>query len=157
MTEERVINRRLFWVMAAAGLPLMFFGFFGVFNEAPRTNPTHWFAWFLGVALFHDFVIAPVVFGVGVVLKKGLPLRVRTAVQAGLVVSALVVLISLPGLGGFGKHKLNATILPNDYVSGLAIVVSIAFGGAVIISWLSTQIPRRNQKAPLSDEQKAGR
>jgi len=157
MTQERVVNRRLFWTMAAAGAPLMLFGFFGVFNEARRTNPTHWFAWFLGVALFHDFVIAPAVFAVGIVLKKGLPPRVRAAIQAGLVVSALVVLISLPGLGGFGKHKLNATILPNDYVWGLAVVVAIAFGGAVIISWLGTQIPRRNQKAQPAGKQKAGR
>jgi len=123
----------------------MLFGFYGVFREAGRTNPIHWFTWFLGVALFHDFVIAPVVFSVGICLKKGLPPRIRRAVQGGLIVSAVLALISIPALAGFGKHDLNATILPNNYPAGLAVVAVVAFGVAGVLAW---RRPHKSDAAP---------
>lgn len=113
----------LFWVAAALGWAVMAYGVRGLFQHAGRTNPPVFAKWFLGSALVHDLAVAPLVFLIAVTVVRRVPARFRSLVQAGLVVTGLVMIATFPIVAKFGERPDNPTLLPNNYVVGLALVL----------------------------------
>ena len=127
MSEPRVINRKIFWSSVAIGWTTIAFGVFGLFDNSARTHPDQWVRWFVGALIVHDFVVAPAVFVIGVLLARRVPGRYRGPVQGALIVTGMLVLISFPFVRGYGQRADNPSALPNDYGLGLLVLLAIVW------------------------------
>ena len=97
--------------------------------------------WFLGALIIHDGIIAFVVFGVGLVMRrasKKIPFGVLVIVQAALVLGALMTAIVVPEILKKNIGTANPTILPLDYGPSLVIFYAVLFvvTGAAIALYL---------------------
>lgn len=112
-----------FWVSAAAGWALMAFGVRGLLDEHLATNPAGFGRLLVGTALVHDLLVAPLVFGVGLLVGRLVPASVRSVVQGGLICSGLVTLYAFPFVRGYGRATTNPSALPGNYARGLVVVL----------------------------------
>lgn len=81
--------------------------------------------WFAAAIIVHDAIIAPFVFGVGVVMRKAgkrLPLAVLAIVQGGLVIGAVFTIVLVPEILAQQHAHLFQTLLPFDYVRNLRVL-----------------------------------
>jgi hypothetical protein len=112
------------WLFIAPGLLAVAWGALGVVREVPVLP---WLGWFVGSAVVHDLLLAPVVIGVGALLARFLPAPARGPVVVGLVVSAVLALVAVlfvlnpgnPGEPGF---------LPREYLRNLLLL-----DGAIVL------------------------
>jgi len=122
---ESPINKRLFWILAVVGGAVMAFGVWGLFRDAARTHPDQWVRWFVGAALVHDFLVAPLVFVVAALTRRLLSERSRGIVNGALIATAVLSAMAYPFLRGFGDNPDNASILPNNYALNLSLIVGL--------------------------------
>lgn len=137
-------NRRIFWACVAVGWVLIAAGIRGVVIDARFTRPPQWSAWFVGAAIFHDFLVAPVVFALAAGPLRRLRRPYRAAVQAGLVLTALVTVVSLPVLLRPGEPTGNPTVLPERAAGPLAVLV----GGIWVLALAGIALARRRMRRP---------
>jgi hypothetical protein len=129
---------RVFWVLGGVGWALMLFGTWGIFQRARASAPPELGAWVVGAAVMHDLVVAPVVFSVGRTVARatqGLP---RAVLQVGLILSGILVLYSIPVVGGFGRLGDNPSLLPREYGASLVALVAAVWGvmgAAMVWGW----------------------
>ena len=95
--------------------------------------------WFLGALIIHDGIIAFVVFGIGLLMRrasKKIPFGVLVIVQAALVLGALMTAIVVPEILKKNIGTANPTILPLQYGPNLAIfygVLAVATAAAIAL------------------------
>jgi hypothetical protein len=121
-----------FWIALVLGWAVIGYGAVGLVQTADDTHPLNLAAYFVGSALAHDLVVAPIVLAVGWFGVRRLRPRARTATTAALVVSGAVVLYSLPFVLGLGRDPDNPSRLPNNYGVVLAVVVALVSAAAWI-------------------------
>lgn len=114
---------RLFWAGMAVGWAIMGFGIWGALGIAEDTHPRSLLIWILACLFVHDAVIAPAVFTIGSTMRRTLPLKVRRLVRTPLYISGVLVLLSIPVIGGYGMRRDNPTLLPRNYEIGLLVAV----------------------------------
>lgn len=119
----------------------MAYGAYGLFANAAQTNPPRWALWFVGMALFHDFVIAPLVFLLGLILARAVPRSWRPWVTGGLVITAVITAATLPFVLGLGGSS-HPSVLPFNYGLSLAIVLGVVWA-CIAIRLLMTSRARR--------------
>jgi hypothetical protein len=120
----------LFWCSWVAGGALIGFGVWTAFDRAGAIHPVSFGAWFVGLTLVHDLVLAPAISAAAVVFLPRVPLRLRGIVFAAAIVSGALVVISLPPL--LGDPADNASILPRNYVAGVAVAIAATWTVAAI-------------------------
>jgi len=115
---------RGFWPAAAAGGLVMAFGGWGLLGHAEATMPAAWARWLAAALLIHDLLVAPALLAAGWLVGR-LSGGWRASVRAALVVSATVVLVTLPAFLGDGRTTQpgNTSVLPNQYGRSLALVL----------------------------------
>ena len=89
-----------------------------------------------GGVVLHDFVLAPVVVGIGVVAARLAPTAWRAPMVVGLVVWGGLTLMAVPVLGRFGALSDNPTLLDRPYLASWAVgtalvVLAIAAAGVL--------------------------
>lgn len=131
MSEVR--HGRTFWTFAAIGWAVMIFGIAGAFSSRSRSAPGEMAAWILGMALVHDLVLAPLVFGAGITLRRAVPSRARAAIQGAFIATGILVVYSFPLLRGYGRRPSNPTIQPNNYALGFAVVAGIVWAVSALV------------------------
>ena len=122
-----------FWISAAAGWAVIAFGVRGIFEKTIDTRPSQLARFVVGGALIHDLLVAPLVIAVAVAITKVVPGRSRAALQATLIVSAVVALFAYPLVRGYGHATHNPTSLPHDYAANLAAVLGIVWAVAAVV------------------------
>ena len=142
LTNERY--GRLFWVAIVVGWAAIGFGIWGVFHTRADSVPVSFAGWMAGAAIVHDFLVAPVVFAAGIALRHSLGTRIRTAVQAALIVSGVVLSYSFPLLLGYGRRPTNPTVQPNNYAIG--VVGVLAFVWTVAFAWMAVASRRARNR-----------
>ena len=81
--------------------------------------------WFAAAIIVHDAIIAPLVFGVGLVMRKAgrrLPLAVLAIIQGGLVIGAVFTIVLVPEILAQQHAHLFQTLLPFDYLRNLGVL-----------------------------------
>jgi hypothetical protein len=81
--------------------------------------------WFAAAIIIHDAIIAPFVFGVGLIMRKigrRIPLAVLAIIQGGLVVGAVFTIVLAPEILAQQHAHLFQTLLPFDYVRNLGVL-----------------------------------
>ena len=147
-TQPSVGNRRVFWPAVFVGWGLIGLGTAGLLGNTKDTHPVGFARLFAGVILLHDALLAPVVFGVGLLVGRLVPRRVRAAVQGGLIATGLVVLFSWPLVRGYGSRGTNRSALPLDYGRGLLIVLATIWLTAGIVTVARGRVARSSVRPP---------
>jgi hypothetical protein len=126
-------GRKWFWLGLAAGTPLMAIGVWGIFRDAAVTSPFNFALWFIGGNLVHDFLLAPVVFLIGLALRRKVPGRRLGRAQWGLALSGIVLLFAAIPVLGLGRSRLEPTVQPLNYGLGVAIILGVVWASALLV------------------------
>lgn len=107
--------------------------------------------WFVAAIIIHDALIAPLVFGAGLVMRKlgrRIPLPVLAIVQGGLVIGAIFTIVLVPEILAQRNAHLFETLLPFDYVKNLGIlwVGTLVLTAATVVGYLIAS--KRLKKRP---------
>ena len=121
------------WLFLAPGLAIVAYGFYGLLTAGGRVPLDAWLTWFVGSALLHDLVLAPVWVGLGWVAAKTLPRPARGPVVVGAAVSGVLTLVALPFVLGYGGDPGDWSFLPRDYGQTLLVLVAVVL--AVAAAW----------------------
>jgi hypothetical protein len=127
---------RLFWAGTALGWCLILYGLRGVFHHSLDTRPAQLARFWIGGALAHDLLLAPMVLALGVGLARTVPRTWRTTAQRTLIICGPLVLFAYPEVRGYGHGLRNPTSLPHNYTANLllviaAVVAATGLGGAI--------------------------
>jgi hypothetical protein len=139
---ERDGSAVVFWVATAVGWAIIGFGILSLLRRSEATHPIEVGTWFVGLALAHDLVLAPLVTWVAVLLGPRLPERARGAVIGGLVVSGILALVSLPVLLG-ARAPDNPSLLPRDYPFGLGLCLALTWMVTALVIVVAVRRRRR--------------
>jgi hypothetical protein len=115
-----------FWSLGILGWAAIGYATWGVIVHPGATDPPNFAVWFLGAAVVHDLVVAPVVLVVGLALVRTVR-RGRAALQVAIICSATLCLFSLPVLLGLGGLRDNATLLPRNETLGLVAALAVVW------------------------------
>ena len=133
-SEPNEEHGRSFWIGLAIGSGLMLWGAWLYLDVTPDGRRRGSFVrWIVGLDLAHDLVLAPVVVGIGLLVVRYVPSRVRAVVQAGLITSAFVLLVGLLPLVGTYKGD-NPTIQPIAYGPAVLIVLGIIWAAVGLVA-----------------------
>lgn len=136
---------KVFWVGLVLGWAVIGVGVRGLLLHAHTvmpTNPRRWIVVLVGSNLVHDFVLLPVVFVAGRILRSVAPPRLLAPLQVGLICSSVVALFSYPLVRDFGHRPDNPTILPRDAAHGLVVVLAAVWIAVIVASALRRKRPR---------------
>ena len=136
------------WLFVLPGLGAVLFGVYGLLTAGSRVPLDSWLTWFVGSALLHDLVIAPIWIGLGWLAARVLPAPARPAIVVGAAVAGLLALIALPFVLGVGEDPANPSFLPRDYGRNLLLV---DVGVLVIAAVWATVATLRARSTTASD------
>jgi hypothetical protein len=139
------VNGKVFWPLAAVGLGVIGFGILGLFHDSARTHPDQWARWFLGAALVHDFVLAPLVFGSSHLLRRVIGRRWRASLIAAGISSGVLLLLSFPLIRRYGADPNNVSILPQNYTMNLLIILAIVWTVALVAALVRQRTRKGSQ------------
>ena len=147
--EERGPSGWAFWVAVAAGSALIGYGVVGLLRNAADTHPLNFVVFFVGSALAHDLVLAPLAVAVGWFGLRRVPATARPAVAAALVVSGPVALYAYPFVRGYGRDPNNPSLLPNRYGWALVGILALVAVTAALWGWWTARHRRLRGGSPL--------
>jgi hypothetical protein len=124
------------WLFLLPGSIAVGYGVWGLLGAGERVPLPAWTTWFIGSALLHDLLIAPVWIGLGWLAARLLPRPARPAAVVGAAVAGVLTLIALPFVLGPGASSDNPSFLPHDIgrnvlLIDLAVLLAAAVWGAV--------------------------
>jgi hypothetical protein len=110
------------WLFVLPGLGAVGYGVHGLLTAGSRVPMGSWLTWFVGSALLHDLVLAPVWIGLGWLAARVLPAAARPALVVGGTVAGVLALVALPFVLGVGADPDNPSFLPREYGRNLLLV-----------------------------------
>jgi hypothetical protein len=126
-----VIRRAL----GTAGVLMMGYAVIGALFDPDARRPGH-LLFLAGVVFGHDLVLLPAALLVGALAARRAPPGIRGPVRGGLFASAVVTLVALPFVLGYGRPADDPSALPRDYGRGLAIALgAIWLGTGLVLAW----------------------
>ena len=131
-----------FWLSAAAGWALILWGVRGALHHNVDTRPGELARFLLGGALAHDLILAPATLLIGVLIARRVRGRWRAPLQAGMFISASLVLFAYPLLRGYGRVFRNPTSLPHNYATNLTLVLAAVVVGTAATALVNASRPR---------------
>jgi hypothetical protein len=125
--------------LGVLGTLLIAYGLRGILTGGVATAPRDTARWLLGGVVAHDLLLAPLVAVAGWVIARTVPRTMRPAIQGGLFVAGVLVLVAIPVLSGRGGHG-NSSSNPLDYPRNLTIALgAVAIGSALAVAVLRAQ------------------
>jgi len=126
-----------FWISAAVGWAIIGWGIRGALHHHIDTRPRQLVDFFVGGALVHDLLFAPLVLILGLLVARLVPGRWRAPVQTAAIISGCLALFAWPEIRDYAKVNHNPTSLPYNYTANLAVVVAVVWvvvlGSAAIV------------------------
>jgi len=89
--------------------------------------------------LLHDLVLLPVVAVLALALRR-VDVRWRAPIGAALGWTIVVMIVSVPLIGAFGRTPNNPSVLPLDYST--AVPTALGIGWAICAAWLVVRLIR---------------
>ena len=133
------------WLFLVPGFAAVGWGALGLLRD-DRVHLPAWLAWFVGSALVHDLVVAPLVVVVGAALARLLPRPARPPIVVGLVVSGVLTLVALPFILDL-TTSLEPGFLPLDYGRNLLLLIAGVMAVAGVWAVAATVRARRRPQA----------
>lgn len=110
------------WLFVLPGLAAVGYGTVGLLTAGNSVPLTAWATWFVGSALLHDVVLAPIWIGLGWLTTRLLPSAARPPLVIGGAVAGMLTLVALPFVFAPGRDPANPSFLPRDYGRNLLLV-----------------------------------
>ncbi len=110
--------------LCALGTLVAGYGLIGLVSADHGPEPLRYAIFAAAVLLGHDLVLAPLALVAGAGLVALVPAGPRGTVRAGLVASAIVTLVALPFVLGYGYQPKVPSALPLDYTRGWLITLA---------------------------------
>ena len=142
------LGRPMFWVSAIVGWAVIAYGIRGLLHHHVDTRPANLAKFFVGGALVHDLLFAPVVLVVGVLLARSAPRPARAWLQAGLLVSGSLALFSFPLVRDYAKVIHNPSSLPHNYTANLAVTLGAVWAAVIAGGLVTAVLHRRASQRP---------
>jgi hypothetical protein len=127
-----------FWIGLAVGWAAIIIGLFGIFDHGSQANPFKVFRLLIGLNIFNDAVVVPVVLGVVFAVRRWAPRWLLVPAQVWLILCGVVSLYAYPLVGDFGRKPSQPSELPFNYSHNLLIVlgcISLFCAGLAVRSW----------------------
>jgi len=126
---------RSFWFGLVPGLALMAWGIRLYLDATPDlARRIDLAGWLVGLDLAHDLLLAPLILGLGTLVTRVTPTRLRAPVQAALIATGTVVAVGLLPLLDSAEMTGNPTIQSIDYLPSIAAVVAAIWLSAGIVA-----------------------
>ena len=128
----------IFWIALAVGWVAIIIGLFGIFDHGSQANPFKVFRLLIGLNIFNDAVVVPVVLGVAFAVRRWAPRWLLVPAQVWLILCGVVSLYAYPLVGDFGRKPSQPSELPFNYSHNLFIVlgcISLFCVGLAVRSW----------------------
>jgi hypothetical protein len=100
----------------------------------------------------HDGLLLPFTLGVGILVGRYAPRRVRALVRAALVVSLAVTIVAFPLVLGRGRAADNPSVLPLHYGRGLLEIYAIIWATVAAAAGVRAWRDRHRKAAPPDRE-----
>jgi len=139
------------WLFVLPGLAAVLYGVYGLLTAGSRVPLGSWLTWFVGSALLHDVIIAPIWIGLGWLAARVLPAAARPAIVVGGAVAGLLALIALPFVLGVGVDPANPSLLPRAYGRNLLLVDAAVLLVAVLWATAATRYARSTPRGVSVD------
>lgn len=150
-----------FWLALVAGGAIMAFGLWGLARDIDE-DLLNWAVFFVAGDVVHDLVVAPAVGITGWLLIRRVPEPWRAPLQAGLLLTAFVLLVGAIPLLDLGGNPANPTIRPLNYTTSTLTAVGIVWGVVVVtlmVGWArrrsglagSASVPGTRSRAPQGE------
>lgn len=119
-------------VLGLVGSLLVLYGVLRLVHGLPARLLLALLLWLAAAVIIHHGVLSPLVLGIGAGLRRFVPDRGRTFVQAGLIMAAAVLVIAIPLiLRQFSQPPAKAMLLQDYRVNLVILLVIIAVGTSV--------------------------
>lgn len=112
-------------ILAIAGIALGAFGVFRLVTEIPTHSLLILLLWLAAALVLHDAILAPSEVGVGWLLRRHVPDRVRRFLQVALIMSAIVAVIGIPMIFLRGSQPAAKALLLRNYGANLILLLGI--------------------------------
>lgn len=135
----------VFWAGVAIGWTAIGIGLFGVFDHPGSANAFKVFRLLVGLNIVNDAIVIPTILVLAFAVRRLAPRWLILPVQVWFIMAGTVVVYAYPLVGGFGRSKVNSSILPHDYAHSLLIVLgSITLFSALLAlrSWRRARVSR---------------
>lgn len=103
-------------------------------------------AFFLGGAIGHDLIVAPIVGLVGLLISRRVPVAWRTPIRVGASISAVLGLIAVPALWRAYAGPANPGLDDRNYAAGLLIALAVVWAFVLAGGLLRRQHIIRDQR-----------
>ncbi|WP_322759741.1 hypothetical protein [Frankia sp. Cr2] len=149
---ERIPVRRVAALAARAllvggGIAMVVVGVLGALDAHLAVNPPYALGWGLAAIAVHDALLVPALAVIGLVLTRLIPAPYRAVMQAALIVSGSVALVSLPLWRGYGRKPDNPSVDPLAYERNLVIVLGVVWVIAAVVMLRRRLLVRRRAGA----------
>lgn len=121
---------RLWWLMAGIGWVFIVIGVAGALGDVRLTKPVNLTLWVLGSLIAHDFIAAPLTFGIGILITR--VQGRRAAIQLGMFISAVILLIAIPLSIAGNKDPHNFSALPHPYLRNAMLMAGVILTVALV-------------------------
>jgi len=129
----------------AVGYGIMIFGALGLLRAVSLRRAGQVAAWVAAADVLHDFVLAPLVCVLGLVIARRVAPTWRWPVRAGAIGTALVLALAYPAMRGFGRESApgNPSVLPLDYRTAVLTALGIVWAVAALWALANWRSKRR--------------
>jgi hypothetical protein len=117
------------WLLGAAGLAALGYGGYGLLAH-DRADLVGLLGFLVAALVAHDFVVLPIVVGLGALVGRFAPEWARRPVIAALAVSAAVTVVALPLVIGAGRIPDNPSAFPQRYGWHLLLILAVVWSAA---------------------------
>lgn len=146
---RRPADRSTVWtrrLLVAAGTLAAAFGVIGVLTD-PSVSLPNYARYTITVLFGHDLLVLPLAIVLGAVLTRWLPGWARPVVQGALFVTAVLTVVALPLVLGYGRRTDDPSALPRDYTRGFLLCL-----GAIWLVTAGLLIARALHRPPSTTE-----
>jgi hypothetical protein len=116
--------------LIAAGVLVMGYAVVGALTDAD-VRPFGVLLFLVGVLVWHDVLLMPIVLAVGLLVGRFVPVCARAAVRVAALCSLAVLVVAAPLVLGVGRVAGDPSVLPRPYGWGLVLVLALLWASTV--------------------------
>lgn len=121
-----------FWIGLVLAAPVVAYGFKGALDHLPDVQLTSFVTYFVGGAVVHDLLLAPAVCVIGWLVVRVVPKVAVGPVQAALVASGVIGLVSWPFVRGYGITGGEPSFLSRNYTASVLTAWAVVWAAAAV-------------------------